>query len=128
MKKLFLKSLNLLSAGLMMLLLTSCANTSEQPIRTQIVEKTIIKPQRPASIQPVDISYITVTRNTMEEDITSGQAYMCLSWQDYLTLAQWEQDKLRYIKQSNKVIDYYEETLDDKETNEKSPTSDNKGL
>ena len=120
MKKLLLKSLSLFSVGLMTLLLSSCVSTNEPPVQTRVVEKTVIKPQRPAKIEPKNIEYITVTKQTVEEDILSGQAYMCLSWQDYLTLAQWEQEKLRYIRQANAVIDYYEEILDERESSDTS--------
>lgn len=110
MKKLFLQSLSLLSAGLMMLFISSCASMSAPP-QPQVVKEVIVKPERPAKINPIEIDYLTVTQGNMEDKILTGSAYQCLSWSDYLTLAQWEQEKLRWIRQTNLILDYYENRL-----------------
>ena len=71
----------------------------------------MIKPQAPAEISPVDITYKTLTTETAEDLFSLNDVYMCVSWQDYLTLAQWEQEKLRYIKQLNENIKFLEEQI-----------------
>ena len=81
------------------------------PPPTKVVRTVVVKPAMPAAIQPIDISYVVMTAETAEDDFQKNDAYMCVSWTDYLVQAQWEQDKLRYIKQLRENIKYYEELI-----------------
>lgn len=83
----------------------------EPPLQQEIQPRVVIKPQAPAEILPVDITYKTLTTETVEDLLSINDVYMCVSWQDYLTLAQWEQEKLRYIKQLNENIKFLEEQI-----------------
>lgn len=73
------------------------------------------KPPRPAPIEPqkVKVEALTyaVTKN-MNAKVESGESlpyqYMCSTHQDYLTAGQWHQDVLRYVRQVNQVLDFYE--------------------
>lgn len=79
----------------------------------KVEQRIVIKPAMPASIPEIDIDYVTMTIDTAEEDFLKNDVYMCVSWQDYLTMAQWEQEKLRYIKQLREVVRYYEKQIEE---------------
>lgn len=78
------------------------------PADREIVNRVVIKPTLPSEIMTYPIDYHVVTSNTVEEKLNLNGVYMCVSWQDYLTQGQMEQNKLLYIQQLREIIDYYE--------------------
>lgn len=72
------------------------------------METVKLKPQKAAPVQPIDIIFDALTTDNAEDKFEDHDVYMCLSWQDYLTLGQYNQELLRYIKQTNEVVKFYE--------------------
>lgn len=71
-------------------------------------------PARPAPIISPKIEsrsfWVAITAETAREKLDAGDpmGYLCLADNSYLTFAAYFQDILRYIKQTNALIDYYE--------------------
>lgn len=66
-------------------------------------------PPLPAPVRPVPLKIeiltpeVTAAKNALGEHY----AYFAMTDQDYLTLAAWLQDVLRYVRQLNSVVEYY---------------------
>ena len=73
-------------------------------------------PPRPAPIKAPAIDsrtfFTALTPEIAKEKLDTGEpfTFMCQSEQSYLTLGAYFQDVLRYTKQVNSVLDYYEDT------------------
>lgn len=77
-----------------------------------MVEIVKIRPQKASPITPPVIEFHVITKETQQEKLVLHDSYMSLSWNDYLTLGQYFKDINRYLKVSNKVIEFYEEDSD----------------
>ena len=77
------------------------------PLETKIEPVFFERPiyARPAGVAPIDVD-IVVFANEMTAP--AGQAYFAYSEADYLAMAAWLQNILRFIKAQNTVIDAYE--------------------
>jgi len=94
----------------------SCA-TSPQPLEVQVQPiqiKRIIHP-RPVGVPAPDIDMVVITPEIMAQwlaEIESGErqaeAYWSFNENNYLTLAQWLQDMLRFTKAQNALVKTYE--------------------
>lgn len=68
-----------------------------------------IKPQHPNPLIAPEIELKAITRDTVDKALEENPFYMGLSYQDYLANAQFEQEKLTYIKQLLKILEFYEQ-------------------
>jgi hypothetical protein len=53
---------------------------------------------------------VAITAETAREKLDAGDpmGYLCLADNSYLTFSAYFQDILRFVKQTNALIDYYE--------------------
>ena len=97
--------------------LTACSKNSLPPVFTENRTKQIeaFHPPLPAPIgRPVKVNVEVLTPDTtkaLNEEVEAGEiqpyVYFGFSHQDYLTMAQWQQDVLRYVRQLGEVVSYY---------------------
>lgn len=99
---------------LLALLLAGCGSSVLQVDR-KAVEVQNYHPPRPVPINPIEFNVKVLTYETttaLNEEVDAGTklpySYAGVTTQDYLTLGQWMQDALRYIRQLNAIIDFYE--------------------
>jgi len=111
-----LKNRRWLSGVLMMLLLASCSNLPTPLVtQTQLIEVPRVVYPRPVGVESIDVAIVVATPQRMAQwlsDIETGtkkpEAYFGYNEADYLTVAQWLQELLRYINAQNAVIETYE--------------------
>lgn len=72
-------------------------------------------PARPARVEPADLQIQVLTpeiTQRMNDEIATGQkpayVYFAFSDNDYLTMSQWLESLLLYIRQQNAILEYYE--------------------
>ena len=75
-------------------------------------------PARPARVEPVDLTIRVLTpeiTQKMNDAVVNGDerpyVYYGFSENDYLTMAQWVETVLLYIKQQNAILEYYENVV-----------------
>lgn len=73
-------------------------------------------PQKPAAVKAPKLQFEVITAITIgqldaqvAEGTMSPYVYFALSEPDYLNLASWLQDMLRYINEQNEIAKYYRE-------------------
>lgn len=99
-----------------LLLLTNCAAKPEIVVDTQYIEKNIPTIDRPAGVQTLDVDFIVVTRENLEEVIARFEdrgefVIIGMSVQDYENLSVNMAELRRYIEQQQAVIVYYEQAV-----------------
>lgn len=109
--------LHLLSVGLITLSLTSCKLLPPRPVEIVTTNSGVSTyiPARPARIDPVDLTIRVLTpeiTQSMNDAVASGTerpyVFYGFSENDYLSMAQWIETVLLYIKQQNAILEYYE--------------------
>ena len=75
-------------------------------------------PARPPRIEPVELSIKVLTptiTQSMNDQISEGKmppyVYFGFTENDYLTMSQWIQSVLLYIRQQNAILDYHESII-----------------
>lgn len=77
-------------------------------------EVIVVKPARPpALVAPKGIEYHVLTKETADSKLSDNPALVCLNWDDYLTMSQYNQDILLHIRLDDINLDYYEGVVDD---------------
>jgi hypothetical protein len=109
----------------LLLCLYGCETTQKQPpkevIKVKVVKERVevIHPTSPVGVMSPSIEFKIVTpdvTNKLNDDIAKGAepyVYFAMDETNYLELAKWLQDLLRYIKEQNEVIDYYRSVTSD---------------
>lgn len=94
------------------LLLVGCTSTPTTVNTEQDVS--IIKPERPSPIISPNVTIKVLTPSIAQEMLDKGIpfVYYGLDEASYLELAKWLQDNLRYLKEQNEIIEYYEKQAD----------------
>jgi hypothetical protein len=103
------------------LLLSSC-QTSTKPVvveqRIQTIKR--LHPPPPPPVVPVKIKIQVLTpqvtavlNSEIEEGNKFPYVFFAMSEQDYLTLARWQQDVLRWMQQAAQLIEFYKNNEDE---------------
>lgn len=95
------------------LVVSGCVSNDVTPINTGN-DVAIIKPERPAPILSPNVTIRVITPAIAQEmlDKQVPFVYYGLNEASYLELAKWLQDNLRYLKEQNEIIEYYEKQVD----------------
>lgn len=77
------------------------------------VQNNIVKPARPNSVVAPNIQIHVITDKTKEYKLEQNDVYIGYTWDEYINNIKFKRDVLQYIKEQNKILDYYESTVDD---------------
>lgn len=72
-----------------------------------------IRPARPLPLVPPEIDPRTLTRETANKLLNENPVYVCLSWEDHLSNAKFDQDKKAYLEQVLNILDFWEKQEED---------------
>jgi hypothetical protein len=90
------------------------------------VQSNIIKPERPSSVvAPTQVEVHVITKDTAENKLNKADVYICYTWDDAIDKTRFERNILNYINQTNSILDYYEDTVDDLNKSSKENDSGN---
>lgn len=99
-----------------MVLTVSCSQYQTKQKEIVVTERNpqiqVLIPPRPLQIaSPEDIHFNVVTTENKEEKLLENEGVLlCTSWEDYLEIGKFNQSILRWMKESNSIMDYYEQT------------------
>lgn len=106
-----------LTLSSVLLVLSNCAKPEPEIVSTvKYIERDIPIANRPDPVELVDVDFIVVTRENLEEVIARFEergdfVIVAMSVKDYENLAVNMAELRRYIEQSKAVIIYYEEAV-----------------
>jgi hypothetical protein len=98
-------------AGLLCLSLAACGGSESLQVETAPVKVQIIQPEPPASIKPIPVQFLVVSKSNQTAQLNllfaDGDAFIALTTKDYENLSLNMADITRYLKQQQGIIDYY---------------------
>lgn len=101
------------SWAILCLLLAACGSENAISFTTKSTELTVTKPQDPVALQmmPVDFLVVNKTNQTEQTQALFGEndSFIALRIRDYENLRVNLSDVLRYIRQQQAVIKYYQD-------------------
>jgi hypothetical protein len=68
-------------------------------------------PELPNPVQPYTFDFKVITNENKDEKIEEGQVYLAIDYNDSLQFRQFLEDMKRYMLESNQLICYYREEL-----------------
>lgn len=107
MKQWFKQTLLALSV-LSMIACSGCSLFSRVPV-VETVETVRVPPSRPEPLPRPDLSVQVLVPATLDSVTQGDYTYVVLTWNDFLSLAQWFEALRVYIEENDAVLDYWEQ-------------------
>ena len=99
------------------LMVTCIAGCSfQQRDETKVIDEKTFHPSRPLPITLTTIKWDVINQKTYQDYVVNdASSYMCLKWEDYLTMGQNMQVILKNYKDQQALLCYYRKDLHEKE-------------
>jgi hypothetical protein len=107
MKPWFKQTLLACSASLT-IALSGCSLISRAPV-VETVETVRVPPPRPEPLPRPDIEVQVLVPSTAPEILTDDYTLVTMTWDDFLSLAQWFESLRLYIEETDAVLNYWEQ-------------------
>ena len=99
--------------AILCVLLTACGGETPISVTTKSAELSVSKPQDPVALQMMPVDFLVVNKTNQIEQIKNlfgeNDSFIALRIRDYENLRVNLSDVLRYIRQQQAVIKYYQD-------------------